>query len=254
VGIIEKQAAITLITLLVLGTLGVGYALAEPSLRLQRGHQMTEELAHKGQKTFESAGCVQCHLANGYGTLQGGAGWPLNTTQNQRGSETELENRRQLLARTLIRGRQGTPMAAYAREEGGPLNTEQINALVAYIQHGTWPTGPVEGEAAKLVQGGGGAAAAGGSQGAQLFASQGCAGCHQLSATNGVGPGLGGIATRAAERKPGTDAKTYLRESITQPSAFVVQGFQNGIMPGTYGQSLKPEEIDALVDYMLELK
>ena len=88
---------------------------------------------------------------NGYGSLQGGVGWPLNTTENQRGTATELENRRQLLSRTLERGR-GPIMAPYHRDNGGPLNTEQINNIIAYIQYGPWPVAPVEGEAAKLVR------------------------------------------------------------------------------------------------------
>lgn len=252
-GIIEKQAAITLITLVLLGTLGVGYALAEPALRVKRGEDMTHELAKRGQHAFDSAGCVTCHLANGYGSLQGGAGWPLNTTQNQRGSETELEARRQFLTRTIARGRPGTPMAAYHRDEGGPLNSEQVNALVAYIQHGPWPAGPAEGEAARLVQGGG-AAAGGGSKGAQLFNSSGCAGCHKIKGQGiaTTGPDLTGIKSVAGTRKPGTDANAYLRESITNPNAVVVQGYQQGLMPATFGQSLKPEDIDALVEYMLE--
>lgn len=248
-GIIEKQATITLITLIVLGSVGVGYTLAEPALRVERGNGMTKELAHRGGNAFESAGCKTCHLENGYGVIQGGAGWPLNTTQNQKGSETELEARRQLLTRTIARGRPGTPMAAYHRDEGGPLNTEQVNALVAYIQYGHWPAPPLEGEAAKLVQGG----ATGGSAGARLFSAQGCATCHKINGqgTATTGPDLTGIAQTAGSRKPGLDAAGFIRESIVNPNVVVAQGFTQGVMPGTFS-SLKPEEIDALVAYVLD--
>ena len=102
----------------------------------------------------------------------------------------------------------------------------------------------------------GGQAAAGGSEGAQLFASQGCVGCHKVKDQGGgaVGPDLSNIGSTAATRKPGTDAQAYLRESIVDPNAFVVQGFQPNVMPGTYRQTLTPEQLDALVNYLLDQK
>jgi hypothetical protein len=103
VGIVGKQTAITLVTLILLGGLGVGYTLFEPALRTARAEQMTEELARRGANAFDAQGCKTCHLETGYGNLQGGAGWALNTTQNQRGSETELEARRDVLYRAIAR-------------------------------------------------------------------------------------------------------------------------------------------------------
>ena len=35
-----------------------------------------------------------------------------------------------------------------------------------------------------------------------------------------------------------------------QLGAFVEKGFQNGIMPTTYGKDIKPADIDALVKYL----
>ena len=100
----------------------------------------------------------------------------------------------------------------------------------------------------------GGQAVAGGSEGAQLFASQGCVGCHKVKDQGGgaLGPDLSTIGSSAATRKSGTDAKGYLHERIVNPNAFVVQGFQPNVMPGTYGQTLQPQQIDALVNYLLE--
>ena len=102
----------------------------------------------------------------------------------------------------------------------------------------------------------GGQAAVGGSEGAQLFASQGCVGCHKVKDQGGgaVGPDLSTIGAAAATRKPGTDAKSYIHESIVDPNAFVPPGFQPNVMPATFSQSLKPEQIDALVNYLLDQK
>jgi nitric oxide reductase subunit C len=50
-----------------------------------------------------------------------------------------------------------------------------------------------------------------------------------------------------------------VHEAIVEPSAHVVPGAMysaNGVsfMPNTYGQSLKPEQVDQLAAYLLSLK
>ncbi|MCC6629890.1 MAG: cytochrome c [Chloroflexi bacterium] len=102
----------------------------------------------------------------------------------------------------------------------------------------------------------GGAADGGGANpGAQLFAAQGCSGCHTIKGQGGaVGPNLSTEGTTAATRKPGTSAKDYITESIVNPGAFVVPGYTAGVMPGTYGQTLTKDQIEQLVDYLLEQK
>ena len=44
----------------------------------------------------------------------------------------------------------------------------------------------------------------------------------------------------------GKDA-AFIKTSIADPSAEIAPGFQDGIMPKSYGDTLKPEELDALV-------
>jgi cytochrome c oxidase subunit 2 len=92
--------------------------------------------------------------------------------------------------------------------------------------------------------GGGGAAAP--ADGEQIFAAQGCGSCHTLAAAGAsgtVGPNLGKLAD--------TD-KAFVRQSIVNPSANVAQGFPDGVMPTDFGDKLSPEELDALVKYLLE--
>ena len=92
-------------------------------------------------------------------------------------------------------------------------------------------------------------------EGKAIFTETGCNACHVLSdagATGTSGPNLDELAAVAAERKPGTDAEAYVEESIVDPKAFVVEGFPDNLMPETYEQQLSPEEIDALVQYLLE--
>ena len=55
------------------------------------------------------------------------------------------------------------------------------------------------------------------------------------------------------------DAAGYIRESILTPNAFVLTGptYSAGghsLMPGDYAQTLKPEQVDQIVAYLLTLK
>ncbi|HYM57928.1 MAG TPA: cytochrome c oxidase subunit II [Solirubrobacteraceae bacterium] len=98
--------------------------------------------------------------------------------------------------------------------------------------------------------GGGGAGAEPAEDGKTLFTSAEpkCSSCHTLSdagASATIGPDLDEVLK-------GKDA-AYVQKSITDPSAVVTKGFQDGIMPPNYGQTLKPEEIKALTDYLVKV-
>ncbi len=87
-----------------------------------------------------------------------------------------------------------------------------------------------------------------------LGSNAGCITCHSLDAdTTLVGPSIVGVASRAAIRVAGVSADEYLRKSITAPSAFVVDGFDDGKMPTDWAAVLTAAEIDALVAYLLTL-
>jgi mono/diheme cytochrome c family protein len=96
------------------------------------------------------------------------------------------------------------------------------------------------------------AAGGSGADGAKLFVSNGCSGCHTLKAAGSnasTGPDLDTQLPKDAS-KAGQDLKAFTKESIVKPSAFIAEGFSDGIMPSTFGSSLKPAEIDALVAYV----
>lgn len=98
-------------------------------------------------------------------------------------------------------------------------------------------------------------------QGARLFdqatlgGQAGCKSCHSISSSPfGAGPSLGGIGLTAAERVPGQTAEDYLRQSIVEPNAYLVDDYTRGIMPTGYADNLTEAEIDSLVQYMLSLQ
>jgi len=110
--------------------------------------------------------------------------------------------------------------------------------------------------AAWLKQGAGGGAVAK-IDGKKLAGEKGCLGCHTLDGSPGVGPSFKGImgrrevvVTKGVERTITVD-DAYLRQSISDPQANLVKGFQP-IMP-TYGD-LKKEEIEALVEFIKTVK
>ena len=89
--------------------------------------------------------------------------------------------------------------------------------------------------------------------GEQIFTAAGCAGCHTFApaGSNGtIGPSLDELAAAAGDREPGKSAEEYVRESLTNPEAFLVEGFGNA-MPSFEGR-LTDEQIQALVDYLLQ--
>jgi mono/diheme cytochrome c family protein len=93
--------------------------------------------------------------------------------------------------------------------------------------------------------------------GREIFTSgAGCDACHTLDdadATAAVGPDLNQLAAVAEKRVEGKTAEDYVRESIVDPPAFVVDGYSGDTMPGNFADQLTPEEIDTLVEYLLGL-
>jgi cytochrome c551/c552 len=90
------------------------------------------------------------------------------------------------------------------------------------------------------------------SKGAQLFSSNGCSGCHTLkraTATGTTGPDLD-TQLNADAKRAGKPLKAFVRQSIVAPSAYVAKGYQDGIMPKTFGNSLSASQVNALVTFI----
>jgi cytochrome c oxidase subunit 2 len=90
--------------------------------------------------------------------------------------------------------------------------------------------------------------------GKALVAQNGCGACHSLDGSKLTGPtwrGLFGSQVKLSDGKTVAADEAYLTESITDPSAKVVQGFQAGLMPKF---SLTDAQIKAIVSYIETLK
>jgi len=108
-----------------------------------------------------------------------------------------------------------------------------------------------------LEHGAGGAKKESRIDGKKLAQEKGCLGCHSLDGSPGVGPSFKVIMgrstvviTKGAERTITVD-EAYLRQSILDPHADVVKGFQP-IMPAF--SDLSKDEVTALVEYLEGIK
>jgi len=165
-------------------------------------------------------------------------------------------------------------MPTWGQEFGGPLRSDQVDALVAFVlnweeaalaaEEGTAPSAsqgePVGTDIAVQLPEGDPESGAALSQDSAV----GCAACHELSAVGPAwapGGGQAGIAGRAEERTEAEDytgeattARQYLLESIVRTNAHIVEGYEANIMPGDYGQRLTPQQVADLIAYMQTLR
>lgn len=83
----------------------------------------------------------------------------------------------------------------------------------------------------------------------------GCITCHSLE--EGVvltGPSHAGLGARAGDYVEGMSAEEYLRESILEPDAHIVEGFTPGVMYQNYAEELQARDVNDLVAYLLTLQ
>jgi cytochrome c oxidase subunit 2 len=87
--------------------------------------------------------------------------------------------------------------------------------------------------------------------GKTTFASAGCGGCHTFGPAGTdaqVGPDLDNLVADA--KKAGEPEDSYIEQSIVDPDAVIVSGYQPGVMPTTFGKTLSPAELAGLVAFL----
>ena len=120
------------------------------------------------------------------------------------------------------------------------LTSDDVRQLTAYLLE----LKPVAADAVIEPDSGGGGGGSATERGAATFAAN-CSGCHSTGDNRVVGPGLAGLSSR------GDDA--YIRESIVEPNAVVVDGFPASVMPPGFGATLSADELNDLIAYLKSL-
>ena len=245
-----------------------GYTVAEPLRREAALVRQNAESTHRGGILY-STYCISCHGITGGGgpvptDLSGGAAAYAPPVANRADFRPEaiLERDKQAeyIRRMIARGGKGNGksavMSAWALEEGGPLNTQDVQNLTDFVQFGNFaevrghmtPQQIVSAEATVVASGG--APDPGAPPGKILFLSKGCVACHVIQGIPGggaVGPNLS---------KKGADPliagvletnKENMMKWLANPQA---------INPGTAmpNLGLTPDETSKLSDYLLTLK
>jgi mono/diheme cytochrome c family protein len=276
----KGQIALGLLALLALIGVLVVVAIGEPQRMADVTRAFDARQIETGATLFE-ANCRPCHGPQGQGIE--GVAPALNARDLFDGSRLAAVSFSGTLpdyVRGVVAAGRPVPsagtnypqrMPTWGQQYGGPLRSDQVDALVAYILN--WkdralaasgapptPSGPVVGTdiTVSLPQGD--------AQRGKALAESGlgCSGCHILAA---VGPawigtaGAPGIGTRAEQRYQAagysgkaTSAEQYLFESIVAPNAYIEEGFQPNIMPLNFADRLSSQDMADLIAYMLSLK
>lgn len=176
---------------------------------IAEGHE--EELRHFGEVVFSddpsepaAAGCAQCHGGDGTG---GDADSPVvgpNLHSRSIADKLRVNPNYVRLAVSyggvVVSGRVDSAMPAWSHEVGGPLNDQQIEAVVTLVEEWAMEAAEQpEEEVPDTVE-----------AGAQVYTSAGCAGCHgaELEGTQS-GPDISTI---------GSDVITEFEEPFITPS------------------------------------
>ena len=171
---------------------------------------------------------------------------------------------------------------AFRQDKSDGVKSTSIQGLVdSWIRYpdtqGVMPGGLLKGQdaqdvaayvaavAARPGQDTGALASAGGVQGTSAAAGKqvftgvgGCASCHTLAAagsTGTVGPNLDqdlktSCATAQSKQVRGATLQQCIKTAIISPYKYIPSGFKAGVMPSNFGQTLKPNEITALVNFL----
>lgn len=197
------------------------WLLSQPTFATSMDKNKSEQLslaAKSGQDVAQSSGCFGCHnfTDNSIGPTWKGL---FGKTQMLADGQTVLVDEAYLKesilnpAAKLVKGFAPIMPAM-------PLTDLQIDGLIAYIKE-KGAQGSIE-SGDKTV-----------STGAELAVSKGCTACHSQDGTPSLGPSWKGVF---GQQKELTSKQTiqvddaYLKESIFQPNAKIVKGFQP-IMP-----------------------
>jgi cytochrome c oxidase subunit 2 len=94
-------------------------------------------------------------------------------------------------------------------------------------------------------------------RGQALAQSNACLACHSIDGSPLVGPTWKGVYGTEETLTDGTKVTVtdeYIRESIKDPNAKIVQNFLPNLMPQTFGQALSDSDIEAIIAYIKTLR
>ncbi|MDP2726740.1 MAG: c-type cytochrome [Dehalococcoidia bacterium] len=195
----EKRVIIAIaLTLLVVLASGA-YIGLEPQRQASAAQRQRREAVERGTPLFAGY-CSGCHGTRGEGKIGPSlaAGGFLERHDLQDGDASSLRSAQTLLQKAIARGVPKTVMPAWAVEEGGALNQEQvleIASFLLYAEEADWQKAaaqaPAPAAAPRAAPSPAGTDLA--SRGRQAYEAKGCFACHGPKGEGGVGPALAGF-------------------------------------------------------------
>ncbi|WP_069133279.1 c-type cytochrome [Rhodohalobacter halophilus] len=232
--------------------------------------ELTESFLYRGQDKFEVY-CQMCHGGTGDGQgiiMTGGYGYVPAPTFHREASYNMPDGEIYSAIANGIRN-----MPSYASQ----IKVEDRWAIVAYVralqrsqnvqesEMGRYDVdlaqlrqADAERRAAEEERAAQRAAAAGeeevsAERGQQLITANACNACHSVDGTSLVGPtfeGLYGAERNFADGSSTVADEEYIRESIVEPGAKIVEGYDNVMAPYGY---LSDGEIQSIIEYLKTL-
>jgi mono/diheme cytochrome c family protein len=253
----------TIIVLLIAAPLYIAYDLLFRQSQTVEARQ--EEYVLKGSYLFAANQCWRCHGYNG----EGGIGLPLNKTADLRAREAKNP----FIVKTISRGRLGTQMPAWLKDEGGPLDIEDVQALRAFILDGShwgsyYDVAPVDQQGHVNPYGRGWKPTSSyladhnllppcedkdlACKGKLVVTTGPCSACHTITAEQKVGPGLLGIMQKPTlpNGKPVND--DTVREWIKLGSASYKKEGAPFMPP--YATQVADDQLTQIITYLQTLK
>lgn len=205
--------------------------------------------SERGRALYKEKGCVACHTLDGsplvgpsfLNVVGRKAKWNDGTEYTADENyihESILEPNKHVVA-----GFQPNMMPSFA----GQVSDDDIGALIAFMR-------TLTGQAvvAKAVDT---TSMSPADRGKALYQSKACIGCHSIDGSALVGPsfkGLYGTPQKLTDGTTVTADDAYIKESIQQPQAKIVSGYENkGAMPP---MGLSDDDVKDVIEFMKTLK
>ena len=242
------------------------YWVTDDARRAEIDAEHEEELRHFGEIIFSNdpaepaaAGCANCHGPDGTGGEPGAA--VIGPNLHSRSIADKLRanpNYVHLVVSfggVVVSGNVLSPMPAWSYEVGGPLNEQQIEAVVTLVEG--WAAEAAEAPVEEVPDTP--------EAGAEVFATAGCVSCHgaELEGTT-AGPNIqtigSGVITDGLPVEPSgldqmiadyeADPRNFLELWIRDSAANYNDGASTGMPPHPEG-SLNESQMTALITFLL---
>lgn len=128
------------------------------------------------------------------------------------------------------------------------LSNTEIDALIAYLQDlgGFDPTVPLPTEGDAVDEGDEDEEEEVAATGLEAINKYSCGACHDLEGSEAdMGPRLNGIADKMD--------RSGVRQAIIDPNEEITEGFEEDIMPDFFGEEMRAQELELIIDYLMSL-